>query len=209
MRTLRTFSLIFLFIFIQAQIKAQDCKHVCPDNRIVQAESGKEGAVVTFPENQPGATACTNYTYSPASGSFFRLGSHSIIVTNGNGQKCSFTITVTDNESPTLSPITLSREKIWPASNKMKKVKVFYTATDNGENVKTEISVKSNAPEPAGDSEIVDDHLIRLKSSRLADGSPRIYTITVTATDESGNKTTRTTTVAVSETMVAKPVPTK
>lgn len=204
MKTLQAPIFILILICVQWQLQAQDCN--CPDNQIVKADPGKEGAVVSFP--QKGAP-CDAFTYTPASGSFFRLGSHSIIGITAAGKKCSFTLTITDNESPTLSPITLSRVKIWPASNKMKKVKVYYSATDNGDNVKTAVAVKSNAPEPSNDWEIVDNHLIRLKSSRLPDGGPRIYTITVTATDDAGNKTTRTTTVAVSETMVAKPLETK
>ena len=72
--------------------------------------------------------------------------------------------------------------------------------------MKTEISVSSNAPaSEEADWQIIDDHLLRLKASRLPDDSPRIYTITVTATDVSGNKTTRTTTIAVSKTMLAVP----
>ena len=184
---------------------SQDCALSCPDNIIVQARAGQEGTEVNFPAfNAP--AGCGTVTFTPASGSFFRLGSHSITVMSSTGQKCSFTVTVTDNEAPTLSAITLSRTLLWPASNKMKKVNVFYTASDNGEDVKTQITVSSNAPaseEP--DWQIIDDHLLRLKASRLPDDSPRIYTITVTATDVSGNKTTRTTTIAVSKTMLAVP----
>ena len=197
--------LFILFSFcIQPILNAQDCD--CPANQVIKAEPGKEGAVVSFPQK---ASPCDPFTYTPASGTFFRLGSHSIIGTTAGGKKCSFTLTVTDNESPTLTPITLSRETLWPASGKLKKVKVNYTATDNAQDVKTAISVSSNTSDGVKDWEIVDDHLVRLKASRLNDGSPRIYTITVTATDEAGNKTTRTTTLAVSQTMKAKPIPVK
>jgi hypothetical protein len=67
--------------------------------------------------------------------------------------------------------------------------------------------VSSNATDGIKDWEIIDEGELRLKASRLSDGSPRIYTITVTATDDAGNKTKRTTTIAVSETMIAKTVP--
>lgn len=174
----------------------QTANSPCPANIVAKADDGKEGTNITFPD-------VTNATYTPASGSFFRLGSHSIIVTNGTGQKCSFTVTVTDNESPVLSPLTLSRQNLWPESNKMKKVSVWYDVSDNGENVTTSLTVSSNSTDGIKDSEVVDNHLVRLKTSRLPDGSPRIYNITVTAVDESGNKTTRTTTIAVSKTMTA------
>ena len=183
---------------------SQNCTLTCPENIIVTADPGKEGTTVTLPSLALG-TDCGSYTYSPASGSFFRLGTHSIILTTTSGQKCSFSVIVTDNEPPVLSPITLSRSSIWPASNKMKKTKVKFSTSDNGGGVTTDIAVSSNATDGIKDWEIINNGELRLRSSRLPDGSPRIYTITVTATDESGNKTKRTTTIAVSETMIAKP----
>lgn len=204
MKFLQALFLVATGMSIQQTLQAQNCTLTCPANIVVKAESGKEGATVSFPPMNA-APDCGTITYTPASGSFFRLGSHSIIVTSSSGQKCSFTVTVSDNESPTLSPIGLSRQTIWPASNKMKKVSVGYTARDNGQNLKTELSVTSNATDGVKDWEIIDDHTLRLKSSRLPDGSPRIYMITVTATDEAGNKTSRTTSIAVSKTMIAKP----
>ena len=201
-------SLTILFVFNQITSNAQvinntgSCTLNCPSNLIIKAETGKEGANISFPS----ATSlgdCGTISYSPASGSFFRLGSHSIIATSSSGQKCSFTVTVTDNEPPSLSPIILSRSQLWPASNKLKKVGVYYNTSDNAQDVKTEISVSSNATDGNKDWEIVDDHLVRLIASRLPDGSPRIFIITVTATDEAGNRTTRTTSIAVSNTMTA------
>lgn len=203
MKSLKALFFVIAFFITQAKSNAQNCTLTCPANIVVTSDNGKEGAIVTFP-SMTVAAECGTLTYTPASGSFFRLGSHSIIVTSSSGQKCSFTVMVTDNESPTLSPITLSRQMLWPASNKLKKVKVFYTIADNGQNLKTAVTVSSNATDGIKDWEYVDDHELRLKSSRLPDGSPRIYSITVTATDEAGNKTSRTTTIAVSNTMIAK-----
>lgn len=186
---------------------SQNCVITCPENIIVTADAGKEGTHVTLPSLSLGSD-CGNYTYAPASGSFFRLGTHSIIMTTASGQKCSFSVIVTDNEPPVLSPLTLSRSSLWPASNKMKKTKVKFSTSDNGGEVTTAIDVKSNATDGIKDWEIIETTgELRLRSSRLPDGSPRIYTITVTATDESGNKTKRTTSIAVSETMVAKKAP--
>lgn len=184
----------------------QDCKMECLANVVTTADKGKEGAVVHYASTYSKGE-CGGFSYTPGSGSFFRIGSHSVIATAADGKKCSFTITVTDNESPELSPISLSRTNLWPASNKMKKTKVKYTATDNGGNVTTAVTVSSNATDGIKDWEIIDNGELRLKASRLADGSPRIYTITVTATDDAGNRTKRTTTIAVSETMVAKSAP--
>ena len=201
MKCLKALSFAIIIIFNQQKIDAQNCTLTCPSNMIVKADKGQEGAIVNF---SPAVTSgeCGPVTYSPTSGSFMRLGSHSVIVTTANGQKCSFTVMVTDNEPPFLSVITLSSKKLWPASNKMKKVAVYYTTSDNAQTVTSVLSVISNDTESTSkDWEIINNHLVRLKASRLPSGAPRIYTISVTATDEAGNKTTRTTSIAVSKTM--------
>lgn len=192
--------LLTILSFSLLQSTAQNAAISCPDNIIVKADPGKEGAVVSLPV-LTGELA--NATYTPASGSFFRLGSHSIIVTTASGQKCSFTLMVTDNEAPYISPLTLNRERLWPANDKLKRVSVNYYVSDNAGDVKTVMTVASNATDGVKDYEIIDNNALRLKASRLPDGSPRIYTITITASDNAGNKTVRTTTIAVSETMAA------
>jgi hypothetical protein len=193
-----------LFFLSSFKTYSQNCTLRCPDNIVVAADPGKEGTIVKFDKVQF-PDICGTITYTPASGGFFRLGNHSIIVQSSTGQRCSFTVVVTDNEPPVLSDIMLTRTQLWPATNKMKKVGLSYTVTDNGEDVKTQVTVSSNATDGIKDYEISDKKNIKLKASRLPDGSPRIYTITVTATDEAGNKSSRTTTIAVSNSMTAKP----
>jgi hypothetical protein len=183
---------------------AQSCTITCPANITVKADSAKEGAIVSFPAATTSGD-CGTLSYSRESGSFFRIGSHTVTVSSSFGPKCSFTITVTDNEPPVLSPLTLSSKKLWPPSNKMKKVGVYYTTNDNGEEVNSVLSVSSNATE-GRDWEVVNNHMLRLKASRLPNGEPRIYTIKVSSSDVAGNTTTRTTSIVVSKTMVAKEV---
>ena len=193
-----------LFFLSSFKTYSQNCTLRCPDNIVVPADPGKEGTIVKFDKVQF-PDICGTITYTPASGGFFRLGNHSIIVQSSTGQRCSFTVIVTDNEPPVLSDIMLTRTQLWPATNKMKKVGLSYTVTDNGEDVKTQVTVSSNATDGIKDYEISDKKNIKLKASRLPDGSPRIYTITVTATDEAGNKSSRSTTIAVSNSMTPKP----
>ena len=203
MKILAGLCLTAVFVLSNITGSAQSCTLTCPSNIVINAESGLEGALVSFPPiNSLGISNCGTITYSQPNGSFFRIGSHSIIVTSSTGTKCAFTVIVTDNESPLLSEISLSKNILWPANNKMKKIAVYYTTSDNAQDVKTALSVSSNATD-GQDWEIIDDHMLRLKSSRLPDGSPRIYSITVTSSDKAGNKTTRTTTIAVSQTMTA------
>jgi hypothetical protein len=203
MKFLVAFSFTVLFLLSQKTGSSQTCLLTCPSNIVIKADSTHEGAIVRF----PGATTlgeCGGITYTPSSGSFFRLGSQSVIATTADGQKCSFTVTVTDNESPVLSEVRLSSKRIWPATNKMKKMAVYYTASDNGEDVSSVLTVSSNDQESTiRDSEVINNHLIRLKASRLSNGEPRIYTITVTSTDAAGNITRRSTSIAVSKTITA------
>ena len=178
---------------------AQECVVDCPSNSIVKTDAGQEGALVFFPASTSFGD-CGNIRFSKASGSFFRIGSHSVIVTAASGKKCAFTITVTDNESPVLSELTVSTKKTWPSTNRMKKVAVYYTATDNAKDVTSVLSVYSNDTALNNSNwEVVNNHLLRLKASRLANGESRIYTIMVTSTDEAGNRTSRTTSIVVSK----------
>ena len=199
MKVLAVPSFTALLILCYLTGNAQECIINCPSNIIVKADTGQEGALVIFPASASFGD-CGIVRFSKASGSFFRIGSHSVIVTSSSGKKCAFTITVTDNESPVLSEITVSTKKTWPSTNRMKKVAVYYTATDNAQDVTSVLSVYSNDTTLNNrDWEVVNNHLIRLKASRLANGESRIYTIRVTSTDEAGNRTSRTTSIVVSK----------
>lgn len=202
MNPFKTLSFTTLLILIQLICHGQSCAFSCTSNMLVTADNGQEGAIVNIiPAVSKGE--CGTVTYFPASGTFFRIGSHSVSATTSTGEKCSFTVTVTDNESPVLSELKLSEERLWPAINQMKKVAVYYSTSDNAQDVTSVLSVSSNdITSTIRDWEIVNNHLLRLRSSRLASGEPRIYTIVVTSSDEAGNKTTRITTIAVSKTMV-------
>ena len=203
MKILNVLFVAVLLILTHITAIAQSCVLSCPSNMVIRADNGREGAIVNMVA--AGMVGdCGTVTQFPASGTFFRIGSHSVISTTSSGQKCSFTVTVTDNESPVLSPLTLSLKRLWPASNKMRTVEVYYTTSDNAGDVTSVVSVSSNeVTSNTNDWEIIDNHSIRLKQSRLASGEPRIYSIVVTSSDEAGNKTTRTTSIAVSKTMIS------
>jgi HYR domain len=206
MKILASLSFIIILLLSAPTSHAQTCMLTCPANIVIKTDSSKEGAIVNYP---PATVAgeCGVITYSPASGSFFRIGSHSVTVTSASGQKCSFTITITDNESPVLSVVTLSAKKIWPPSGKLKKVAVYYTASDNAEEVNSVLTVKSNDTQSTTrDWEVVNNHLLRLKAARLPNGEPRVYTITVTSSDVAGNTTRRTTSIVVAKTILVQDI---
>mgnify|MGYP003881124325 CR=1 FL=1 len=79
----------------------------CPADITVDNDPGQCGAVVNytvnFSDNCPGATLIVN----PASGSFFSVGSGSVLATvsdaAGNTAQCSFNVTVKDNEDPVIA----------------------------------------------------------------------------------------------------------
>ncbi|NUM54376.1 MAG: HYR domain-containing protein [Candidatus Hydrogenedentes bacterium] len=60
------------------------------------------GAVVTYPSPLITA-ACRGVTCSPASGSFFPVGTTTVTCTTGTGAQCSFDITVVDTQPPTIA----------------------------------------------------------------------------------------------------------
>jgi hypothetical protein len=206
MKVLASLSIITIFLFCTTTSHAQTCMLICPANIVVKADSSKEGAIVNYPLASV-TGQCGVVTYSLVSGSFFRIGSHSITATSAFGQKCSFTITVTDNESPVLSVLTLSSKKLWPPTGKLKKIAVYYTASDNAEEVNSVLTVRSNDTQSTThDWEVVNNHLLRLKASRLPNGEARVYAITVTSSDVAGNTTRRTTSIVVSKTMIAQEI---
>ncbi len=196
---MKRFFLLFPAVMVLCMFEsgAQGCSLTSPSNMIVKADKGAEGAIVEFADAALLASGnCGLVKYTPASGSFFRIGSHSIIVQAENGQKTFFTLTITDNEPPVLSEITLTSHKLSPGKNKLKKVGIYYNVSDNAGEVNTVVTVKSNHANP-GDWEIVNNHLVRLRTTTLPDGGSRVYTITVSCSDASGNITRRSTTVTV------------
>ncbi|MGH8004731.1 MAG: HYR domain-containing protein, partial [Limisphaerales bacterium] len=79
----------------------------CPANIVKDNEPGQCGAAASFAavatDNCPGVS----YVCSPPSGSFFPIGTTPVVCTatdaSGNQASCSFTVTVNDTESPTIS----------------------------------------------------------------------------------------------------------
>ena len=203
MKTFLILPLTVLLISFHFVSKAQNCPLVCPENIIAKADSAKGGTYINFPAIAISGN-CATPKFTPASGSYFQIGSSSVIVTTESGERCSFTVTVTDNEPPVLSPVTLSLKRLWPSNGRMRDVAVHYITSDNSNETSCAITVSSNDSSGAQDNEIIDAHSIRLRALRLPNGMPRVYTITVTCTDEAGNVTKRTTGIAVAKNVGGK-----
>lgn len=94
---------------------------------------------------------------------------------------------------------SVSPDTLWPPNHQLVEVTTTVTATPVGVSV-TLVSVTSNEPDNAeGDGDTVDDIVIgtldtatggtgSLRAERAAEGPGRVYTVTYSATDASGNQ---------------------
>ncbi len=89
------------------------CVLECPADVVVTAnatQGGQPGAFVTYAAASIQSGDCDGVSNTPASGSFFTVGTHSIVSTSGTGQTCSFSVTVLDTTPPTIScPAAVTR----------------------------------------------------------------------------------------------------
>jgi hypothetical protein len=166
----------------------------CPSNQSVSAGAGCAANVSwTVPTatdaNVPGTFSA--YEHTGGDPGSFNTGTYNIVYKfkdpAGNETICSFTITVTDNAGPTFTTsLTANPTVLWPPNHKFEDVVLTYTTADNcSGTVTNNITVTSNQ-NIAGDWIVVNDHLVQLRAER-SNGNDRIYTITVTPQDASGN----------------------
>jgi uncharacterized repeat protein (TIGR01451 family) len=106
------------------------------------------------------------------------------------------------NPPPAITSFVADRMYIYPPTGKMVDVNLNYSLTDNCDTgLVSAITVSSNQPAPAGappDWEVVDSNHVRVRA-RVTPGSSfsRVYTITLTVTDSSGAKSSRSVNVIV------------
>jgi uncharacterized delta-60 repeat protein len=75
-----------------------DCALTCPANVTRANDANQCGAVINYPA--PTTGSCGTITCSPASGSFFPVGTTTVSCTASAGPSCSFTVTVNDTQPP-------------------------------------------------------------------------------------------------------------
>jgi hypothetical protein len=115
-------------------------------------------------------------------------------------------LTVVDTVAPAISGFAVTPASLGPPNHKLVDVAVTFTATDAGGAPSCSIAVGSNEPSDgrgdghtAIDWEILDVHHVRLRAERAGGGSGRLYTLTLTCSDASGNAATAAATVAVAK----------
>ncbi len=151
------------------------CVVTCPANITQPNTPGQCGAVVNYPA--PGAgVSCSGVVCSPASGSFFPVGTTTVTCTSEKAS-CTFTITVNDTQPPVITcpaNVTAVTALTCPATAGTIVNFPPATATDNCPNVTVICSPASGSTFPVGTT-----------------------TVTCTATDAGGNTATCPFTVTV------------
>jgi hypothetical protein len=123
----------------------------------------------------------------------------------GNSVSRAQIITVNDNIPPQITGLSTTKQVLAPPNHKMQDITVNYSVTDNCNAVQGyTFNVQSSEPvngtgdgDTGPDWEIVDDHHIRLRAERAANGDGRTYTITITADDGCNAPVTSTAQVVV------------
>ncbi len=170
---------------------------------ITAEATSASGATVTF-----GASAVDDVdgpvpvVYNHPPGAVFPLGTTVVTVSATDGSDNvstgSFTVTVRDTTAPAIGELAASPSVLWPANGKLVSVAVTGTAVDLVDPAPTLRIVGVTCNEPsAGDWVVTGSRTLQLRATRAGAGGGRHYTITVEASDASGNSSTGTLVVSV------------
>jgi len=188
------------------------CAITCPSNITRGNDPGQCGAVVTYAPSTTGG-GCGTIVCSPSSGSFFPVGTTTVMCTTTAGPSCSFTVTVNDTEGPQIT-VTTQTIELWPPNHSYHTITMsdlVSSATDNcsGNLINSVViaSVSSDEAEDApgsSDGNTTNDIVIaancksvQLRAERDDNLNGRVYTIVLRVTDSAGNVGTASRTVIV------------
>lgn len=131
----------------------------------------------------------------------FPLGEHiiTLVVTDYSGEtdEDEVIVIVQDTTPPEVS-VSLSKDSLWPPNHEIIDVGFSFEVSDICD-PELEVSIEVTSDEPtatapdaggpkhAPDAQIIDDDRVLLRAERSGEADGRVYVITVTATDESGN----------------------
>lgn len=161
----------------------------------VGSANGKAG---TCSGGGDGLASCTFGGSDPAT---LGLGSHAVTVlgtaVDSATATCTSYVEVVDQQAPSIS-VGASPAILWPPNKKFHDIALSVSAGDNCGSAQHSCSVTSNQPGDADDIRYVNGQL-QLRADRQH--GARVYTITCTATDGSGNTQSASTTVTVPHSM--------
>lgn len=188
----------------------QACSLTCPSPITQGNDLNLCSAVVTF-ASPAVAGSCGTVACAPPSGSIFPVGITTDVCTattqSNTTTTCSFPITVQDVQPPQVSGAAVSTSQLWPPDHRLTEVTVSYTTADNCSlptAISCSLAVTSNEPinglgdgDQSPDWTIVDNHRVKLRAERSGTGTGRVYTITITCTDQAGRSSSQAVTVNV------------
>jgi len=166
---------------------------LCPDSRKTRRNSRSLDKV----GDDPVGVAALTGTAGTAP---FELGVNYLLIAADHDKnpvetQVSVTVTVLDTEAPTLAPDP-STTMLWPPNRQMRAVTIEANAADNsGGPVTLDVEVTSNESDPEdwiidsvdSESGVIE---LQLRAERSTSGDGRVYTVTITATDEASNSST-------------------
>ncbi len=175
---------------------AGTCTLTCPSDVIATADttvSAQFGAIVKFGA-AAGAGDCGSVSNSPASGTFFAVGTHTVTSTAQNGGSCTFNVKVLGTPAPTIS-CPANKTVTAPANSEEATVTVG-TPTFTTANSGTVVGVRSDSTPATFDEE--GNEVSPAINKPLTDPYPLGATgITWTVTDEDGRTASCTQTITV------------
>ena len=182
---------------------------VCPATLTAEC-TGPEGAQVSVIATasdacSPVVTVSSNHSAGADASGPYPLGSSQVTFTatdaSGNVATCATSLVVRDTTPPTLT-LTIDPEVLWPPNHRMVPVQAAWQVSDVCDLTAGAVlaSVTSSELDDApgtGDGNTIGDiqdasigapdTSVLLRAERIGDGPGRVYTLTYTATDASGN----------------------
>ena len=188
------------------------CTIDCPDDQSQSNDPDECGAIVNYPPPTSNGT-CGVVSCSPASGSFFPVGTTTVTCSTTAGPSCSFTVTVNDTQFPVVT-CNVATTQLMQNNHDLINVGLTASATDNCSGTTLDVKVYGDeddqTPTDSGgtvfspDAKNIAVGTLRLRAERVDSGDGRVYLIVVTATDASGNVTRCCKTVTVPKSQSAK-----
>ena len=185
------------------------CILTSPIDIVVANDPNQCGAIVDY--GTPAGTGCGTVICDRPSGSFFPIGETTVVCTCSAGPATSFKVSVNDMQGPTISAV--GTDISLPPNHKYTTIYLSDLVSSVVDNCDATVGVSSlvivkvtsdESDNRDGEGTTYQDILIapncksvKLRAERSGIGNGRVYTITLKATDSSGNSTTATAKVTV------------